>query len=251
MSPDGETLPRFQNWSLTFERRLTKNMMLDVSYIGNHGSRLNHHAQRAGLDYNMNDPAVLSLGAALLNSNINSPAAQAGRDPDSLPGLQRNRGPGAAEVSPVPEHRMAGSSRSGGASTTPLEVVLEQHLSERAPVPRRLHLLPAEEQRRGERAGQRGDQRRRPGSRQLGHRRLRAQPGRHAARAPGGLHLGHRVRRFQELDGGQEGPPRRLEPQRNPALRERPASAHHHGQRHGRLCSSTPRSARTARRPMR
>ena len=109
MSPDGLTLPRFQNWSLTFERRLTKNMMLDVSYIGNHGSRLNHHAQRAGLDYNMNDPSVLGLGAALLNSNINSPAAQAAGIPISLPGLQRDRGPGAAEVSPVPEHRLARS----------------------------------------------------------------------------------------------------------------------------------------------
>ena len=48
VSPDGLTLPRFQNWSVTFERRLTKNMMLDVSYIGNHGSRLNHHASARG-----------------------------------------------------------------------------------------------------------------------------------------------------------------------------------------------------------
>src|SRR4029450_6076271 len=77
VSPDGLTLPRFQNWSMTFERRLTRNMMLDVSYTGNRGSRLNHHGQRAGLDYNMNDPQVLALGAALLNSNINSPAARA------------------------------------------------------------------------------------------------------------------------------------------------------------------------------
>jgi hypothetical protein len=77
VAEDGLTLPRFQNWSVTFERRLTKNMMLDVSYIGNKGTRLNHHGQRAGLDYNMNDPSVLALGAALLNSNINSPAAVA------------------------------------------------------------------------------------------------------------------------------------------------------------------------------
>jgi hypothetical protein len=76
VSPDGETLPRFQNWSLTLERRLTKNIMLDVSYLGNKGSRLNHNAQRAGLDYNMNDPAVLALGAAVLNSPIGSPLAQ-------------------------------------------------------------------------------------------------------------------------------------------------------------------------------
>ena len=71
------TLPRFQNWSLTFRRRVTENMMLDVSYIGNKGSRLNHHGERAGLDANMNDPAVLALGAAVLNANINSPAAAA------------------------------------------------------------------------------------------------------------------------------------------------------------------------------
>ena len=62
-------------------------MMLDVSYIGNHGSRLNHHAQRAGLDYNMNDPRVLALGAALLNSHINSPAAQAAGIPAPYPGF--------------------------------------------------------------------------------------------------------------------------------------------------------------------
>ena len=84
---DGLTLPRFQNWSLTFQRRLTKNMMLDVSYIGNKGTRLNHHGQRAGLDYNMNDPAVLGLGAALLNSNINSPAAQAAGIRSPYPGF--------------------------------------------------------------------------------------------------------------------------------------------------------------------
>jgi hypothetical protein len=51
VAPEGETLPRFQNWSVTLQRRLTRNVMLDVSYIGNHGSRLNHNAQRAGLDY--------------------------------------------------------------------------------------------------------------------------------------------------------------------------------------------------------
>ncbi len=77
VSPDGLTLPRFQNWSVTAQRRLTKNMMLDLSYIGNRGTRLDHHAQRAGLDYNMNDPAVLALGSALLQSPANSAAAQA------------------------------------------------------------------------------------------------------------------------------------------------------------------------------
>ena len=48
VAPDGLTLPRFQNWSVTYQRQLTDNMMLDVSYIGNHGSRLNRHWRTRG-----------------------------------------------------------------------------------------------------------------------------------------------------------------------------------------------------------
>ena len=48
VAPDGLTLPRFQNWSVTYQRQLTTNMMLDVSYIGNRGTRLNHHFQTPG-----------------------------------------------------------------------------------------------------------------------------------------------------------------------------------------------------------
>ena len=52
--------------------------MLDVSYIGNRGSRLNHHFQTLGVDANMNDPSVLALGRRVLQSDINSDlAAQA------------------------------------------------------------------------------------------------------------------------------------------------------------------------------
>jgi hypothetical protein len=74
---DGLTLPRFQNWSLTVKRQLTDNIMLDISYIGNRGSRLMHHWQRTGLDGNLNDPAILSWGAAVLNSPADSDAAAA------------------------------------------------------------------------------------------------------------------------------------------------------------------------------
>ena len=62
VAPNGLTLPRFQNWSVTYQHELTSNMMLDVSYIGNHGSRLNHHLEREGVNANMNDPSVLALG---------------------------------------------------------------------------------------------------------------------------------------------------------------------------------------------
>ena len=37
VTPNGLTLPRFQNWSVTYQRHLTDNMMLDVSYIGEPG----------------------------------------------------------------------------------------------------------------------------------------------------------------------------------------------------------------------
>jgi hypothetical protein len=77
VAPNDLTLPRFQNWSVTFQRQLSDNMMLDVSYIGNRGTRLNHHWRTMGLDANQNDPRILSLGATVLNANINSAAAQA------------------------------------------------------------------------------------------------------------------------------------------------------------------------------
>src|SRR4029450_11942910 len=128
VSPDGLTLPRFQNWSLTFERRLTKNMMLDLSYIGNRGSRLNHHGQRAGLDYNMNDPRVLSLGAALLNSPINSPAAQAAGIPLPYPGFT---GTVAQALRKYPQYQNIEwrGLPLGRSQYHALEVVLEQHFA--------------------------------------------------------------------------------------------------------------------------
>ena len=90
VTPNGLTLPRFQNWSVTYQRQLTDNMMLGVSYIGNRGSRLNHHSTTLGVDANMNDPSVLALGATVLQSNINSPAAQAAGIRSPYPGFTGN-----------------------------------------------------------------------------------------------------------------------------------------------------------------
>jgi hypothetical protein len=90
VAKDGLTLPRFQNWSITYERELTSNMMLDVSYIGNHGSRLNHSWQTLGVDSNMNSPSVLGLGTAVLQSNINSDLAHAAGIQSPYPGFNGN-----------------------------------------------------------------------------------------------------------------------------------------------------------------
>jgi hypothetical protein len=90
VDPAGLTLPRFQNWSVTWQRQLTDNMMLDVSYIGNHGSRLNHHWERRGVDANMNDPSVLGLGTPVLQANINSDLARNANIPIPYPGFNGN-----------------------------------------------------------------------------------------------------------------------------------------------------------------
>jgi hypothetical protein len=63
---------------------------LGLSYIGNHGTRLPHNAQTLGVDANMNDPSVLALGATVLQSNINSAAAQAAGIRPPYPGFTGN-----------------------------------------------------------------------------------------------------------------------------------------------------------------
>ena len=105
--PDGLTLPRFQNWSVTYQRQLTDNMMLDVSYIGNRGSRLNHHFQTLGVDANMNDPSVLALGANGAAVEHQLAGGAGGRHHAAVSGLQRQRRAGAAAVSAVPADRVA------------------------------------------------------------------------------------------------------------------------------------------------
>lgn len=60
VAKDGLKLPRYQNWSLTFERELTNNMRLDVSYIANRGTRLTSDWQKMGIAANMNNPSVLT-----------------------------------------------------------------------------------------------------------------------------------------------------------------------------------------------
>ena len=125
---DGLKLPRFQNWSLTVKRRLTDNIMLDVSYIGNKGSRLNHHWERNGLAANMNDPAVLALGAALLNSPANSPAAQAAGIALPYPGFTGNV---AQALRAYPQYQgvQARSVPLGRSQYHALELVLEQRVT--------------------------------------------------------------------------------------------------------------------------
>ncbi len=73
---NGLVLPRYQNWSFTAQHQFSNSMLLDVTYAGNHGTRLPIRAAYLGVLDNMNDPKILALGAAVLGADINSAAAK-------------------------------------------------------------------------------------------------------------------------------------------------------------------------------
>ena len=66
------TMPRYQNWSLSFQRQLGQNMAIDLAYVGNHGTRLVDGRSSAGVYDNMNDASVLNLGASVLNNTFSN-----------------------------------------------------------------------------------------------------------------------------------------------------------------------------------
>jgi hypothetical protein len=71
-------LPRYQNWSLTYQRQVSDNLALEISYVANKGTRLPIHPNALGYPLNnMNDPAILALGASALQAPIVSAQAQA------------------------------------------------------------------------------------------------------------------------------------------------------------------------------
>lgn len=73
VATDGIDLPRYQNWSLSWERQLSPNTLLEVAYVANRGTRLMNLWTKAGYPYaNMGDPSNLKYGAALLGYNINT-----------------------------------------------------------------------------------------------------------------------------------------------------------------------------------
>ena len=105
INDDRLKLPRFQNWSLTIQRQLTDNIALDLSYIGNRGSRLIHNASTLGTAANRNDPSVLGLGAGVLQSDINSETARAAGITPPYEGFQ---GSVAQALRPFPQFQNIG-----------------------------------------------------------------------------------------------------------------------------------------------
>jgi hypothetical protein len=63
VDPRTYTMPRYQNWSVSFQRQLGQNMAIDLAYVGNHGTRLVDGRSSAGVYDNMNPASVLGLVA--------------------------------------------------------------------------------------------------------------------------------------------------------------------------------------------
>lgn len=125
---DQATLPRYQNWSLSFQHQITQNMLLDVAYVGNHGTRLVDNWSTNGLLANMNDPKVLALGANVLGADINSATAKAAGITPPYAGFA---GDVAQALRLYPQYQgiIARSIPNGQSIYNALQVVLEQRLS--------------------------------------------------------------------------------------------------------------------------
>jgi len=85
-------MPRYQNWSISFQRQLGQNMAIDIAYVGNHGTRLIDGRSSAGVYDNMNPGSVLALGQGVLgalftNGVPDATAAAAGFNTPPYPGF--------------------------------------------------------------------------------------------------------------------------------------------------------------------
>jgi len=70
VDPRTYTMPRYQNWSISFQRQLGQNMAIDIAYVGNHGTRLIDGRSSAGVYDNMNPGSVLALGQGVLQAGF-------------------------------------------------------------------------------------------------------------------------------------------------------------------------------------
>ena len=187
----------------------------------------------------MNDPSVLALGATVLQSNINSAAAQAAGIRSPYPGFTGNVAQALRKYPQYQNIQWRGVPM-GESQYHALETVLERRFSRglQARVAytfSKLHNNGAENAQ-----GSDGDQRR--GSESGGPARVVPQCGRYAACVPGRLHLGSAWLRELVL-GCRKGSACGLERQWRAPIRERAAVQHRDGQRSWRLPFQWPEAA--------
>jgi hypothetical protein len=75
MDSDAGAMPRIQEWTANLQQTIGKNWLLQLSYIGNHGSRLINPDM---VNINQVNPKYLSLGAVLSDPVGSAPANAAG-----------------------------------------------------------------------------------------------------------------------------------------------------------------------------
>jgi hypothetical protein len=79
----GGLIPYSQQYNVTVERQVTNSLMVSAAFVGNKGT----HIYDGSMQVNQLNPAYFSLGSALLQSNINSPLAQAAGIQAPFPGF--------------------------------------------------------------------------------------------------------------------------------------------------------------------
>lgn len=127
MSPWSLTLPRYQNWTFAVQRQLGENMLLDVAYVANHGTRLVAGDMLGAM--NQNHPALLEqYPAGLLTSDINSPTATAAGIRAPWEGF---RGTVAQALRPFPQYTNVSQQNSANGMSTfnSLQVRLDKNFS--------------------------------------------------------------------------------------------------------------------------
>ena len=81
----GGIIPYSQQYNITLERQVTSSLMISAAYVGNKGT----HIYDPNASVNQLNPVYFSLGSALLQSNINSPLAQAAGITAPFPGFSQ------------------------------------------------------------------------------------------------------------------------------------------------------------------
>jgi hypothetical protein len=79
----GGLIPYSQQYNVTVERQITNSLMMSGAFVGNKGT----HIYDGSAQVNQLNPAYFSLGQSLLQSNINSPLAQAAGIQAPFPGF--------------------------------------------------------------------------------------------------------------------------------------------------------------------
>ena len=132
VAKNGLTLPRYQNWSLTFERQLNANLRLDVSYIANRGTRLTADWQKMGVGANMNPSSILSIPNSTLTANCSLANSTAGLCAGGVPlpyGTFNGSVAQALRKYPQYQNVLWRDVPLGSSKYSALEVVLEQRYS--------------------------------------------------------------------------------------------------------------------------